>query len=283
MIRITAVFVAGTAAFALSAACGDEGGRTRGARVALEGSVLAPTDELTFTNDKGWRVAIARARMGLGTISFHEGAPIASRGERAPDPRSRRNASARGSLAFFVGTAHAHPGHYVEGDALGQFVGWTGVDLVAGAALPRGEGVTGSYRSARLAFGDVDGRNPEGNPDAIVAVVEGAATRAEEQRAFRVEVRASDLATGGALVVEGCPVEDGEIQRSRAIELTVRPSVWFERADFAELAPAGNEPRAVPRETVFFRAVVRGMRAATSYRFSTKGSLGPNASGGSGN
>src|SRR6185436_4623781 len=111
--------------------------------------------------------------------------------------------------ARFLGLAlaHAHPGHYQAGSALGQMLESSSADLFAGTATyPDGEGVSGTYRSARFTLA-APPVGPAANAlDEHVAIAEGEAQKDGELphffRAFADLTDVEEHATGGA--VDGC-------------------------------------------------------------------------------
>lgn len=235
-------------AVALSAAlvavgCGDEATQsdtTTGKRITLHGKIEAdPEIQGAFVTGTGWSVSLKKAAVAVGSLHYFDGPPAFVLAPRTPRER----------LAALLGVpaANAHPGHYVAGSALGQMLTPTSYDLFSGsAALPEGDGVTGTFRSARFTFG-----NPPAGPAAAalgshVAIAEGVATKAPKTVYFRI---AADFANVEKSVaagqVEGCVVDEIAVTDTGTITVVVKPSIWFNLVDFADVAP-GSE--AAPTE-----------------------------------
>ncbi|HYP86753.1 MAG TPA: hypothetical protein VEQ59_01330, partial [Polyangiaceae bacterium] len=147
-----ALSVAGSLLGAGIQACSDGNGSTGGKIVRLHTRVVV-SDEAknTFTTDLGWNVTLSEARVGAGPFYYFDGAPAIVRSEQSQGWRYA-------ARFLGIGVAHAHPGHYLPGNAMGQMLETVGVDLLGGSAdLPDGEGVSGFYRSARFSFTEPSG------------------------------------------------------------------------------------------------------------------------------
>jgi hypothetical protein len=141
----------GAAALAIGGCAVDgadgDGETTAGKRVTLATRVTPGA--LSFTNDEAWSVTVTRAVVSLGPLYYFDGEPIEGAIEARRSPPRRRWFDEVGAL--FVGVAHAHPGHYAEGNARGEVLTSTSLDLVAGGqAVGPGEGVSGVVRSAQF-------------------------------------------------------------------------------------------------------------------------------------
>lgn len=125
------------------AACGDE---EAAARVSFPVEVMGK-GQAGLPNDHGYSVAITRARLHLGPVYFYSGEPLFTR--RAEEAWPWRLLI---RAAIPVGTAHAHPGHYQEGEALGELLLSGSFDLLGPgpATLGTASGVKGTYRSAQV-------------------------------------------------------------------------------------------------------------------------------------
>lgn len=269
-VTAVALFAAASlAGGAILGACAGDGGDGEGGGVGTTGqrvtlaTAIAPAP-LAFTNDEGWSVEVRRAIVSIGALHYFSGEPLESAEEaRAPTPVLER--LVRG---LAVRDAHAHPGHYVEGDARGEMLSPTTVDLAAGpVTLAAGDGITGLVRSARFTWGAA----PEGPLAAelggAVVLVEGRATRQGETRFFRLRATAAELPDGDA-TVDGCVFERVEVEGDGAVTVTVDPSVWLGGADFAD-APEGADgaPADVPAGMQPANAFLRGLAKGGAFRF----------------
>lgn len=235
-------------AAAVASGCGDADA-TSGKRVVLHTAV--DTKPGPYAARNGWSVELSKARLGVASFHFFDGPPVVA----AVDPPWR---------ALFLKTAHAHPGHYQEGTALGQMLVPETIDLLGGGQkLPDGDGVTGTGRSARFTVG-------KGDLGSFVAVVEGTAKKTGAPDVhFRLVATPDELertAVGGK--VEGCPFGPAEIGGDGTVTATVDPSVWFGFVDFAGVGPGTpdtpTEPAATDEARIGF---VLGLGQATAYRF----------------
>ena len=120
---------------ALITACSD--GSTTGKRVKLATKVALIDGGASFTSGLGWEVTLTQALLATGPFYYYRGEAVVS-----------------ALLSVFaLRSAHAHPGHYDSGDALGQMLEAYSIDLLAGeSTFPEGSGVTGLYRSAEFSF-----------------------------------------------------------------------------------------------------------------------------------
>jgi hypothetical protein len=247
---------------------GDDGETTTGKRVTFD-TVVQRKGELTFTNDEGWSVTLTRALVSVGPVYYFEGEPIESATDALLAPPAHRGIWERAS-DLIIGTAHAHPGHYVQGEARGEMLTASSVDLVGGpTTLAAGQGVTGLVRSARFSW-----TSPAEGPFAadlgsFVVVLEGHATKEAEERWFRLEAgRDAVVDSSGEPRVDGCVFDAIEVEGNGTVTITLDPSVWIAGSDFAE-APEGAEgaPEVVPVGTQPFNAFDRGLKKGGGYRF----------------
>lgn len=205
---------------ALVLSCSD-GDSTTGKRISLEVRVAASPESRSFTNAMGWNVTITKALVATGAFYYFDGATLYAR--RWP---------------FGIRSAHAHPGHYVPGNAKGELLTPSSVDLLAGATLGAGPGVSGPVRSATFGF-DSPAKGPfAAELGTNVAIVEGTATKGAEMRTFRAELTPDDVRdTKGRTVVEGCPFLEADMQGDGVVSVAVKLSLWFDQIDFQD-APA---------------------------------------------
>lgn len=257
---------AALASSALLGACGGED-TTTGERVTLRTSIVA-YEGLTepLTNAYGWSVTLTKVAVSVGALYYFDGAPIFSAG-LAPAPRAP-------SLGrrFGLREAHAHPGHYQTGNAMGQMLTASSVDLAEGPAdLADGEGTSGVYRSGRFVFGD-----PPKGPSAAalggkVVVLEGKATKGAMTRFFRASGAAADaLDTEGEAKLEGCAFSGAPtVEGDGEVTVEVKPGVWLDQVDFEPLAE-GSEgaPVELSPADEAFKAFARGLKKGTAVVFS---------------
>jgi hypothetical protein len=253
----------GTVASAASLqACGSDTGGQRvelGTRVALD-----PGSSSGFATAAGWNVTLSKALVATGPFYYFDGAPPLVQLERQ---RSWQFAL----VSFFVGTAHAHPGHYQAGKALGQMLESWSVDLLAGPTdLPAGEGVSGVYRSARFSFM----APPEGPLASALeghaAIVEGRAEKSgEAPRVFRAVADLLDIQRSASLGrVEGCEFSELDIETNGLVTVLVHPHVWFELVDFAALEPGSDQERVeFPADSQPKIAFAQGLAQLSAYKF----------------
>jgi hypothetical protein len=280
--HILGQLLSGLALLAVCASDGGEGGTdddgdtTSGRRVTLATSI--GPGPLTFTNEEGWSVTVTRALVSVGPMYFFSGEPIESATEarrapvgvdRGPWPTILREA---GSLV--VGVAHAHPGHYLEGEARGEVLTATSVDLAAGPiAGPGGDGITGLVRSGRFTWAS-PARGPfAGDLGSNVVVVEARAERAGEVRFVRLEATQADvLDAEGQPVVDGCVFDPTEVESDGTVTLTIDPGVWLAGCDFADV-DEGEEgaPGLVPAGTQPHNAFGRGLKKGGAFHFAFSG------------
>ena len=263
----SAVFIASLAVSSfLGAACSD-GDDTTGRRIALTTTITAGAEATEpFTTSQGWTIALQKILISTGPLYYFDGAVIFSRRDQPANPTFE-------FLQRYVGvrSAHAHPGHYVPGNARGEVLVGTTVDLHDGPVeLPSGEGVTGLVRSATFSFGVAPGGPLADAMGAHVAIVEGTATRDGDTRAFRAEIDAADmLNTKRIPAIDGCPFELTDMQGDGAVTISVRVSQWLDQVEFDTIPSAnGGEPTVLPTTSIARNALVRGMKAGDAYLFS---------------
>lgn len=218
------------------AACGTDTGRER---VFFDLRIGGVAEE-TMTTSAGYDVQLTEAHLSLQRVEFFEGEPLFS-----------LRSSERWSRWLGIRTAHAHPGHFQEGEALADALQPVVVDLLgsAPATIP-GDGVTGSYRSARIAIA------PDASLDGNSVVVEGTASRGSEVFEFRGRLAIEESVTGIAVGYE-VDTDRGEFQMEVDLER------WFDRIEFDELGTSVDmTPDGQPHN-----ALLRGIRNTSAYRF----------------
>lgn len=225
---------------------------------------ITPGAEVTegFTNAFGWSVTVARAHLSVGALYYFDGAPVTARLEpRLLDRVSR----------WLIPEAHAHPGHYQPGNALGEMTEPTSVDLAGGSpVLADSTSVNGLYRSARIDFLSPPVGPLAGELGQSVVVVEGIAERAGVSRPFRVEAAIADVVDAdGEAAVAGCVFEEADVQEDGIVFVRILPSVWLDQIDFAEVPPdADGRPVTLEPGTIPHKAFARGLKKGTAYVFS---------------
>jgi hypothetical protein len=272
--RRTARSAAGPSAFLAASAvllgCGADGGdATTGKRLTLATRVTAEAEAVEpFTNSLGWTITLSKAHLSMGPLYYFDGAPFtAQRGgpSRTSPPLLERFAR------WVVPEAHAHPGHYQAGEARGQMLTPTSVDLLAGPTdLADADAVSGFYRSARVSFGSPPAGSFAAALEGHVAALEGRAEQDGSALDFlaRVEV-AEVLNADGDAAVEGCAFEEVDVQETGVVTLVVKPTVWLDQVDFAGIA--GGEdgaPAPLPPDSAARRGFARGLKKGTAYALS---------------
>src|SRR5688572_3838777 len=260
------MFGAGLAlALGLQACSGENSDDTGGKRVVLHTKVTVDPEAIAgFDSGLGWHVTIDELIITVGPFYYFDGAP--------PLVMNERQSPSRWASRFLgLGTAFAHPGHYQAGNALGEMLESTSVDLLAGPiALADGEGVTGTYRSARFTFPETPGGPMAGELGAHVALVEGTATKTgEETRVFRAVGDFSEIAKSESKAqIEGCQFVETKVADDGTVTLTVKPSVWFNIVDFAQSDPgAAGAPAEFPAGSQPAIAFTQGLAQLSAYRF----------------
>lgn len=238
-VRILVFFVA------LVVSCSD-GDSTTGKRIVLDVRIAASPESRDFTNAMGWNVKITKAAIATGAVYYYDGATLYAHRRR-----------------FGLKTAAAHPGHYVAGNAKGELLVPSSVDLLAGATLGTGPGVSGPVRSATFSF-DAPPKGPlAGELGGHVAIVEGVATRGAETRSFRAELSAPDvLDTKDRPVVEGCPFVAADMQGDGTVSIAVKLTLWLDQIDFTNVSATGT------LEGTLHNQLARSAKASLAYVFS---------------
>lgn len=243
------------------AACG--GDSTTGHSVALETvltSDLGP--DHSFTTSSGWSVTLTKAALATGALYYYDGEPAFV---TAP----RRSPSWWARLAP-IGTAYAHPGHYIAGRAMGQMLMPFSADLLAGpTALPQGEGITGLVRSASFSFAAPSAGPALAALGGHAAVAEGVATKGDKVIHFALAADLADVAhTAKDGVVTGCGFAERDVEAPGTVTVTVKPRVWFNLVDFSELPPGTAEaPSIADASSTAHIAFALGLGQLSAYSF----------------
>jgi len=241
-------------------ACSDEGSGTTGRRVSLDVTIAASAESRQFTNAKGWSVTMTKAVVSTGAFYFYDGEALFA----SATPARRR--------AGFVKAAFAHPGHYVPGNARGEMLTASSADLLAGATLGSGDGVTGFVRSATFAYAFPPAGPMAAELGSNVVVLEGAAAKDGETRAFRVEIGPDDLKDAkGRTEIEGCPFTPVDMQGDGTVSITVKLPMWLDQVDFDGLPASGDGTPVLVPDGLVRNQIVRGAKGALAYVFAYAG------------
>ena len=246
---------------------------TAGKRVGFQTVATVDPEALSeFTTAVGWNVKLSRAAVAIGALHYFDGEPAVA----------RRDAPARGPLErlalLFEGVAHAHPGHYQAGTALGEFLEPSSVDLLrTPALLGRGDGVSGTFRSARFTFANkVVGRAAsELAPN--IALAEGVATKSGESNAseihFRLSAQFEDVTTNVTRgEVDGCEFAAADVEGDGTITLTVDPRIWLDLVDFSDVAEGTSDaPTQIAKGETAQIGFALGLVQLTAYKFAFSG------------
>jgi hypothetical protein len=245
-------------------ACSFDSDGSGGKLVVLHTRVqVDETATATFTSASGWDVTLTKAWVSAGPFYYFDGAPPLVR-------RERHEAWQYAARFLGLGEAHAHPGHYQAGNALGQMLSARSVDLLDGPAdLPDGDGISGVYRSARFSFASPSGRGA-GALDGHVALAEGKAEKyGELPRFFRAFADLNGVekrATQGH--IEGCEFREHDVESDGTVTVTVNPKIWFELVDFSKAeAGSADAPAEFPEDSQPQLAFVLGTTQLSAYEF----------------
>jgi len=245
-------------------ACGDGKDSTGGKRVLLHTRVeLSSVAREPFSTASGWTVTLTEAAVSAGPFYYFDGPPPLVLRDRAPTWQYA-------ARWLGLGVAHAHPGHYQAGNAMGQMLESVSIDLLRGRVeLPDGEGISGTYRSARFTFAPPAGK---GAPalEGHVAIAAGRAEKAAEKprffRAFADLDRIEQSASQGR--IEGCELEEVDVEADGTVTVTVNPKVWFNLVDFTEAKEGSpDEPAELPDGSQPQVAFVLGTTQLSAYEF----------------
>lgn len=223
-------------------ACGGQG--TTGKRVVLHTKIATDlAADRSFVTGVGWRVQLDTAMIATGPLYYYDGEPAFTQADPAPRSLIRRLLDALSP----VREAYAHPGHYVAGNAKGEQLKPFSVDLMAGSAgLPDGDGVSGVFRSATFSFAAPTAGPVASMLEGHVAVARGRATKDGKTVHFSAAAELGDVEkTAKDGQVTGCVFKTTDVEADGSVLVTVKPKVWFNLVDFAEL-PEGSEQAPSP-------------------------------------
>lgn len=257
-------------AFVGLVACSSDSNTTTGKRITLHTTARGDaTAKTTFTTGFGWDVTLTKAAVSTAGLYYFDGPPPTALWKAPPKKK--------GWSDYFIGSAWAHPGHYQAGTALGQVVLTAPITIdVLGAevALPDGDGITGTYRSARFVLPQAPaGTDPIlGTHVALAegkAVLHGAAPADPDAGAgeggasagpiyFRLVADFADISASiqnGA--VDGCVLDEAVVTDNGAIDVEVIPRVWLNLVDFSKIAKGTEAAPTEARDAGFSQGVTQ--------------------------
>ncbi len=254
----------------------DQGSGTTGRMVVFKtrAEIKGQTDQPS-TNALGWDVTLTEAYVSVGALYYFSGDPVLSN-LRSP---KRGTKDLLASLSdWLVRPACAHPGHYIEGSAMGQMIEPQTIDLLGGDVdMADGEGITGFIGSARFTWASA----PEGEYaevlDGNVVLVRGTAEKDDVSLSFVATAGEKDVYDGnGKAEVSGCafgakPGSVGvDVEGDGTVTLTLAPSVWFDQVDFAYVTDqaAETDDTVDIAGTLAWEGFIRGVKKGTAYEFS---------------
>jgi hypothetical protein len=236
---------------------------TTGKRVVLATRVAgnaALAEE--FTTGTKWTVKLGSARLAIGGLYYFDGKPAFALNERRPTPLQRLQ-------SFFIGTAYAHPQHYVAGNALGEMVEPSSVDLFRAAELADGDGVTGIYRSGRIVLpAKVTGPAAK-DLAGHIASASGVATKNDKTVYFTISADLADIQqTSPKAEIDGSVFEEVEVTGDGTVTLTVTPSIWFNLVDFTNVESGTEDaPTDIVLGDTAHKGFSLGVAQLTAYHF----------------
>jgi hypothetical protein len=232
------------------------------------------------TNSLGWAVTISKAYLSVGALYYYSGDPVLSQ-------RPAFSGTNRSALAWLgdllIKPAYAHPGHYIEGAAMGQMLEATTVDLLEGSLdLADGDGVTGLTNSARFTWQSPAKGELAPSLKGHVILTQGTATKDGVTLQFIAKADDTEVVDGDKKAeVAGCafgskPGDVGvDMDGDGTVTLTLVPSVWFDQVDFAYVAPGATDAPKPDANgvvdiagTLAWQGFIRGVKKGTAYEFS---------------
>ncbi len=236
---------------------------TGGKLVVLHTRVVVDTvAESEFETALGWRVRLSEARVSAGPFYYFDGAP--------PLVLRRPSNDWRFAQLLGIGVAHAHPGHYQAGNAMGQMLDSASIDLLGGGSdLPDGEGVSGTYRSARFTFATPSGKGAPALGGHVALAVGSADKDGETSRFFRAFADLSQIEKSAAQAhIDGCEFSEVDVASDGTVTVTVNPKIWFDLVDFTDAeAGSASAPADLPQGSQPQLAFVLGTTQLSAYKF----------------
>jgi len=203
---------------------------------------------LQGANERGWTVTLDSAHLSVGPVRFFEGRVLLTR--------------RFDWYSLIGGTAHAHPGHYLPGDAMAEVLSTRTVSLLPGpTVLGDASAVTGEYGSLELTLAP-----PTAATDAEGALGGHAVRlRGTARNADGGTVRFDAVADLPAPVA-GVRFEKSLGQEPGRVRIAVDLGKWLGRIDFATATdPDADGLYTLPAGSQAHNALVRGMEDTTAY------------------
>jgi len=267
-LTLTSVIAALGLVATLPSACSssDDSGGTTGKRISLGVKVVgSPEAKAPFNNSQGWSITLSKALIATGALYYYDGATIFSLNN--PPPKSRGQQLWE---ALVEKSAFAHPGHYIPGNAKGEYLTPSSADLRTETVLGQGDGVSGPVRSATFSFQSPAVGTFAAELGSHVVVLEGTATKGAETRVFRAELDPADVVnTKNATAVEGCPFTEADMQADGMVTVTIKIAQWFDQVEFDAIpSSTDGKPVAIPASAIGRNELVRGVKEGLGYSFS---------------
>ena len=258
--------VVGTTVGVVVQGCGaDSADTTSGKRVVLH--THAKVNDVArseFTSAVGWNVTLKTALVSAGPFYYFDGAPPLVLQETCHPWRYA-------ARVLGLRVAYAHPGHYQAGNAMGQMLESTNIDLLGvGVDLPDGDGVSGTYRSARFTFAVPSGKG-SADLDGHVALAEGKAEKdGAAPRYFRAFADLDAIERSASQAhIEGCEFTEVDVEVDGTVTVAVNPKIWFDLVDFTEAKEgSADHPVDLPEGSQPQIAFVLGVTQLSAYKFS---------------
>jgi hypothetical protein len=239
-------------------------------------------DDLTQpkTNALGWSITISEAYLSVGPLYYYAGDPVLS---QRPMEKSLLRYAWTTVSNWLVKPAFAHPGHYIEGAAMGQMLTPTTLDLLAGSvSLADGDGVTGATSSAKVTWQSPPQGELAAALEGQVVLTQGVATKDDTTIHFIAKADEPEVRDGDEKAeVAGCafgptPGAVGvNMDGNGTVTLTLSPSVWFDEVDFSYVVPGASGTSAPDANgvvdiagTLAWQGFIRGVKKGTAYEFS---------------
>lgn len=222
------------------AACGPSEAPRVELPVVIDGSVLEPA-----TNDLGWTVELSEARVVIEDLRFTTAGEVHERGAQEETQLVSQLVSRAGSL--LIPRAWAHPGHFQDGEIIGELAGRYVVDFASedGRELGRATLITGDYAALAFGLGRGDADLGLALEDPLLghsALLRGVASGEREGQPFELEFEFS-IDSPLDREITGIPFDalvDEGTQESIALRLygvdPIEGDTLFAGIDFAALA-----------------------------------------------
>lgn len=244
-------------------ACSSEGKDSTGGKRVVLATRVEPDPDIAkeLTTGTKWTVALNTAQLAIGGLYYFDGKPAFASNERRTPWQHLRS--------YLIGTAYAHPQHYVAGSALGEMVEPSSVDLFRGAELAEGNGVTGVFRSGRVVLPKKVVGPAAQDLGGHIAAASGVAKKDGRIVYFEISADLADIQeTSPQAEIDGCVFDEVEVQADGTVTLTVTPSVWFNLVDFTDVESGSEEaPTEIVRGDVAHKAFALGVAQLTAYHF----------------